>query len=167
MIFRNIFRGAEILEISGRGSLGSSKDAADSESKFFNISEFGGDVKLTFPRIIFPINTEKLIPKYMSPSTSVSFGASLQNNIGLDRQTISGIYNYRWKPSKILTYQVDLLNLQYVRNLNVENYYNVYKSSYNRLNEIAQSLNYDFNNPNTNPTLEIPDETEDLSLIHI
>ena len=35
MIFRNIFRGAEILEISGRGSLGSSKDAADSESKFF------------------------------------------------------------------------------------------------------------------------------------
>ncbi|HBC04001.1 MAG TPA: hypothetical protein DC015_07360, partial [Aequorivita sp.] len=164
MIFRNIFRGAEILEISGRGSLGSSKDAADSESKFFNISEFGGDVKLTFPRIIFPINTEKLIPKYMSPSTSVSFGASLQNNIGLDRQTISGIYNYRWKPSKILTYQVDLLNLQYVRNLNVENYYNVYKSSYNRLNEIAQSLNYDFNNPNTNPTLEIPDETEDFIL---
>ena len=160
MIFRNIFRGAEILEVSGRGSLGSSKDAADSESKFFNISEFGGDVKLTFPRIIFPINTEKLIPKYMSPSTSVSFGASLQNNIGLDRQTISGIYNYRWKPSKILTYQVDLLNLQYVRNLNVENYYNVYKSSYNRLNEIAQSLNYDFNIPDTNPTLEIPDETE-------
>src|SRR5690606_14964314 len=76
MIFRNIFRSAEILEISGRGSLGSSKDAADSESKFFNISEFGGDVKLTFPRIIFPLNTEKLIPKYMSPATSVSFGLS-------------------------------------------------------------------------------------------
>lgn len=159
MIFRNIFRGAEILEISGRGSLGSSKDQADSESSFFNISEFGGDVKLTFPRIIFPINTEKLIPKYMSPSTTVSLGASLQNNIGLDRQSINAIYNYRWKPSKILTYQVDLMNLQYVRNLNTQNYFNVYKSSYNRLNEIAQDLNYDFISTDTNPTLEIPDET--------
>lgn len=162
MIFRNIFRGAEILEISGRGSLGSSKDAADSESKFFNISEFGGDVKLIFPRIIFPINTEKLIPKYMSPSTSISLGASLQNNIGLDRQSINGVYNYRWKPSKILTYQVNLLNLQYVRNLNVENYFNVYKSSYNRLNEIAQELDYDFNNPASDPNLEIPNETQEF-----
>ncbi len=159
IIFRNIFRGAEILQISGRGSLGSSKDAADSESNFFNISEFGGDAKLTFPRIIFPINTEKLIPKYMSPSTSVSFGASAQNNIGLDRQSINAIYNYRWKPSKILTYQLDLMNLQYVRNLNTENYFNVYKSSYNRLNEIAQDLNYDFGNPDSNPMLGIPNET--------
>src|SRR5690606_15484036 len=107
---------------------------------FFNISEFGGDVKLTFPRIIFPLNTEKIIPKYMSPSTSVSFGASLQNNIGLDRQSINAIYNYRWKPSKILTYQVDLMNLQYVRNLNTDNYFNVYKGSDNRLNGIAQEV---------------------------
>ena len=157
MIFRNIFRGAEILEISGRGSLGSSKDAADNES-FFNISEFGGDVKLTFPRIIFPLNTEKLIPKYMSPSTGLSVGSSIQNNIGLDRQTVNGIYNYRWKPSKILTYQVDLLNLQFVRNLNPENYFNVYKNSYERLNEIAQDLNYNFSDP-SDPKLGIPAET--------
>lgn len=160
IIFRNVFRGAEILQISGRGSLGSSKDAADSESSFFNISEFGGDVKLTFPRIIFPLNTEKLIPKYMSPSTSLSIGSSVQNNIGLDRQTVNGIYNYRWKPSKILTYQVDLLNLQFVRNLNAENYFNVYKNSYERLNEIAQDLNYPFSNPSPNPMLEIPEETD-------
>ena len=162
MIFRNIFRGAEIFEISGRGSLGSSKDAGDSESRFFNISEFGGDVKLTFPRILFPLNTEKLIPKYMSPSTSVSFGYSVQNNIGLDRQTSNAIFNYRWKPSKILTYQVDMLNLQFVRNLNPENYFNVYKSSYSHLNEIARDLNYDFNNPSTDPLLEIPGETDEF-----
>ncbi len=138
MIFRNVFRGAEILEISGRGSVGSSKDAADNSSGFFNISEIGGDVKLTFPRIIFPINTEKLIPKYMSPSTNLSLGASAQNNIGLDRQTINGVFNYRWKPSKILTYQFDLLNLQYVKNLNTGNYFNVYRNSFDQLNTIAQ-----------------------------
>lgn len=160
MTFRNIFRGAEILEVSGRGSLGSSKDAADRESKFFNISEFGGDVKLTFPRILFPIKTEKIIPKYMSPTTSVSFGYSVQNNIGLDRQTSNAIFNYRWKPSKILTYQVDLFNLQFVRNLNPENYFNVYKSSYSILNGIARDLDYTFNNPGANPFLEVPTETD-------
>lgn len=162
MVFRNIFRGAETLQISGRGSLGSSKDAGDSESKFFNISEFGADVKLTFPRIIFPLNTEKIIPKYMSPSTSVSFGLSAQNNIGLDRQSANAVFNYRWKPSKILTYQLDLLNLQYVRNLNTENYFNVYKSSYSRLNELAHDLNYDFNDPSNNSDLEIPEEADEF-----
>ena len=140
MIFRNIFRGAETLEISGRGAVGSSKDAASNSSKFFNISEIGSDVKLTFPRIILPINTDRLIPKYMSPSTNISIGSSAQNNIGLDRQTFNGVYNYRWKPSKVTTYQLDLLNLQYVKNLNTGNYFNVYRNSFNQLNDIAQQI---------------------------
>ena len=138
MIFRNIFRGAEIFQISGRGSLGSSKDAADNSSGFFNISEFGGDAKLTFPRIIFPLNTQKFIPKYMSPATTLSVGASAQNNIGLDRQTVNGYFSYNWKPSKIVNYQLDAINLQYVKNLNTVNYFNVYRNTFDQLNDIAQ-----------------------------
>jgi hypothetical protein len=156
-MIRNVFRGAEILEISGRGNVGSSKDAADNSGSFFNISEVGGDVKLSFPRILFPLRTEKMIPKYMSPSTSMSIGLNAQNNIGLDRQNINAIFNYRWKPSKIRRNQVDLINIQYVRNLDANNYFNVYPSSYDRLNEIAQEVGYDFNDP-ANPVLEIPDE---------
>ncbi len=167
MIFRNIFRGAEIFQISGRGSLGSSKDAADNNSKFFNISEFGGDAKLTFPRIIFPLKTQKLIPKYMSPTTTLSLGASAQNNIGLDRQTVNGYFSYNWKPSKILNYQLDALNLQYVKNLNTVNYFNVYRNSFNQLNDIALTTeignpgsinpNYYTYNDNNELTLTIPD----------
>jgi len=144
-LIRNVFRGAETLEISGRGSVGSSKDQADSEN-FFNISEVGADVKLSFPRILFPIKTDSIIKKYMSPSTSVSVGFGSQINIGLDRQTVNSIFNYRWKPSKIRTYRFDLLNIQFVRNLNTDNYFNVYKTTYTRLNEIAQEVNYDFIN---------------------
>jgi hypothetical protein len=138
LLLRNIFRGAEILEISGRGSVGSSKDAADSNSSFFNISDLGGDVRLSFPRILFPLNTDPFIPKYMSPSTSISIGFNAQNNIGLDRQNLSTIYSYQWKPSKIRTNVFDLLNIQYVRNLNTGNYFNVYQNSFNQLNDIAQ-----------------------------
>ncbi len=162
LLTRNVFRGAETLEISGRGNVGSSKDAADSDSQFFNISEVGGDIKLTLPRILFPINTNKVIPKYMSPFTSMSLGANAQNNIGLDRQNFNAIFNYNWKPSKIRSNQIDLMNIQYVRNLNIDNYFNVYQSSYNRLNEIAQEEGYDFIDTSADPMLEIPTETDEF-----
>ncbi|HSJ12682.1 MAG TPA: BamA/TamA family outer membrane protein [Gillisia sp.] len=141
LLIRNIFKGAETFEISGRGSVGSSSDAARGSSKdrFFNISEVGADVKLTFPRIFVPFDTERFIPKFMSPFTSLSLGVSTQNNIGLDKQNFNGILNYRWNPSRILSHRLDLLNIQYVRNLNTDNYFNVYRSSYNSLNEIIQS----------------------------
>ncbi|MAL58593.1 MAG: hypothetical protein CMC14_00945 [Flavobacteriaceae bacterium] len=157
-LIRNVFRGAENLEISASGSVGSSKDNADSSSKFFNTSDVGFDVKLTFPTILFPINTEKFIPKYNSPFTTISAGINVQNNIGLDRQNINSIFSYRWKPTTIRTNRFDLVNLQYVRNLNPTNYFNVYVSSYDRLNEIAQEVGYDFENEDE--ALIIPNETD-------
>jgi outer membrane protein assembly factor BamA len=160
LIMRNIFRRAEILEISGRGSVGSSKDAADNES-FFNISDIGGDIKLSFPRIVFPLNTQRWIPKYMSPRTSISFGVNVQNNIGLDRRNSNAAFSYIWKPSEIRENKLELMSVQYVKNLNTDNYFNVYKSSYDRLNEIAVSGGYEFNDPTTQ-MLQIPDETTEF-----
>lgn len=157
MIIRNIFRGAETLEISARGSVGSSNDVADN-TNFFNIFEFGGDVKLSIPRILSPISTDQWIPKYMSPSTNMSVGFNTQKNIGLDRQALNGIYNYSWKPSKPRRYSLDLFNVQFVRNVNPNNYYNVYRSSYDRLNEIAQEVNYDFIDNGIDPQLLLPED---------
>lgn len=166
---RNLFRRAEILEISGRGAIGSSREAS-SKDKFFNISEVGGDVKLSFPRILFPISLKDLVPKYMSPLTTLSLGFSTQNNIGLDRQGISGRLSYQWKPNKPRTNILELLNVQYVHNLNTANYYNVYKTSYQRLNDIANHSDYIFDNPDSEmPELGIPEEVEnfiDLALQH-
>ena len=141
LLIRNVFKGAENFEISARGSVGSSSDAArgSSQDQFFNISEIGADIKLIFPRIFMPFNTEKFIPKYMSPFTTLSVGISTQNNIGLDKQNLNGILNYKWNPSKKLSHKLDLLNIQFVRNLNTDNYFNVYQNSYNNLNEIVQS----------------------------
>lgn len=136
-LIRNVFRGAEILELSGRGSIGSSQDAADSDERFFNISEIGADLKLTFPKIVFPLNTNKIIPKYMTPTTNLIFGINSQQNIGLDKQNASGIFNYTWKPSRFKTNQFDLVNVQYVRNLNTGNYFEIYRNSFSQLNDIA------------------------------
>ncbi len=142
LISRNVFRGAETLEISARGTLGASKDVADSEDQFFNISEIGADIRLNFPRFFFPFNTDKIIPKYMLPTTVLSLGTSVQQNIGLDRQTFTGLIRYNWTPSKKNSFNLELFNLQFIRNLNPDNYFNVYQSSYDRLNGVAQSSNY-------------------------
>lgn len=137
---RNVFRGAEILDISTRGNIGSSNDNAIKDKSFFNILEYGANIKLTFPRIFFPFNTEKIIPKNLIPSTVFSLGINSQKNIGLDKESFTGILSYNWAPpKKNHSSKLDLLNIQYVRNVNPEKYFLVYGSSYDRLNGIAQN----------------------------
>ncbi|TPV35716.1 outer membrane protein assembly factor [Paucihalobacter ruber] len=142
LVIRNVFRGAETLDISGIGSIGSSREAGISNSQFFNINEFGANVKLTIPRIFFPIKTEKIIPKFMSPTTRINLSVTGQTNIGLDKQTLSGILGYNWFPKQGITNTLDLFNIQYVRNLNPTNYFDVYSNAFNNLNTIAQDINY-------------------------
>jgi outer membrane protein assembly factor BamA len=143
--FRNLFRGAEILDFSLRGNIGTSTDPSikNSTNAFFNILEYGGDVKLTFPRIFFPINTKKVIKKESLPSTSITLGLSKQTNIGLDKENYNGSFYYDWGLNKDETkkFRFDLFNLQFVRNLNIDNYFNVYNYSYNTLNNLAQVYN--------------------------
>ena len=156
--FRNLFKGAEILDFSLRGNLGSSKDASikNSTNAFFNILEYGGDIKLSFPRIFFPINTKRLISKESLPSTSITLGLSKQTNIGLDKENYYGSFYYDWGLNKDETkkFKLDLFNLQFVKNLNIDNYFNVYNYSYNTLNDLAQiyNTNTSFEDANGNLT---------------
>ncbi|WP_426486556.1 BamA/TamA family outer membrane protein [Flavobacterium sp. 2] len=138
---RNVFNRAETLEISARMNIGSSKDMANPNNNFFNVSEYGLDMKLNFPRILMPFGTEKIIPKRMIPSTSISSGFSKQRNIGLDKENFTGGIAYNWSPKRHNTAKLELLNAQYVRNLNPNNYFNVYTSSYDELNGIGKDYN--------------------------
>ncbi|ARV11363.1 hypothetical protein BTO09_02970 [Gilvibacter sp. SZ-19] len=156
---RNVFKGAETLELSARGSLGSSQDAADADQRFFNISDVGGNAALQFPRILFPLNTDKIIPKFMSPKTRISTGVGFQNNIGLDRQNLNLAFNYQWEPSPTKTWNLSLADIQYVRNLNTSNFFNVYRSSFDIVNDIAQASGYVYADPE-NPSLGIPEEID-------
>lgn len=156
---RNVFNGAETLEISARGNIGSSKDFANPEDNFFNVSEYGGDMKLSFPRIFFPFNTEKIIPKKMIPSTAISFGIAKQRNIGLDKENFTGAMTYNWTPKRYHSARLDIFNIQYVNNVNIGNYFNVYKSSYDVLNDLAQEYPADADYYNSEGDLRIDEGT--------
>lgn len=138
LLFRNVFRGAEILEFGLRGTIGSSRQMSNPNDVFFNVTEYGADIKLTFPRFLFPFASNKIIPKTMLPTTAMSFGFARQRNIGLDKDNFTGIINYSWYPSRTNSFSVDVANIQYVRNTNPNNYFSVYKSSYNTLNDISK-----------------------------
>ncbi|MEO5775932.1 MAG: BamA/TamA family outer membrane protein [Flavobacterium sp.] len=147
---RNVFNGAETFEIGGRGSIGASKDFANPHNNFFNISEIGADAKLNFPRLFLPFKTDKIIPKTMIPYTTISLGYSKQTNIGLDKQNFTSSLVYNWTPKKNTIFRFDLVNIQFVKNINPGNYFNVYGSSYKVLNTLAVTYganpNY-FNDP--------------------
>lgn len=156
---RNVFNGAETLELSARGNIGASNDIANSNDSFFNVSEYGVDAKLNFPRVLFPVKTEKIIPKSMIPSTVVSLGLSKQTNIGLDKENFTGSFSYNWTPQRNTTARLDLLNFQFVRNLNPSNYFHVYTSSYDALNDIAKTYNEEPSYVDTNGNLKIESGT--------
>jgi outer membrane protein assembly factor BamA len=148
---RNVFNGAETFEIGTRGSIGASKDFANPNNNFFNISEIGADAKLNFPRLFLPFKTDNIIPKTMIPYTTISVGYSKQTNIGLDKQNFTSSLVYNWTPKKGTTFRFDLLNVQFVKNINPDNYFNVYKSSFNALNALADiyNLNSTYIDPDT------------------
>lgn len=163
VITRNVFGGAETLNVSARGSIGLLSDASLSNETF--TSELGGDINITFPRIWLPLNTEKIIPYYMLPQSRLSAGTNFQRNIGLDKQSLNSILSYNWSPSDRLKNNIELLNVEFVRNVNTDNFYNVYRNTFSNLDDIADDFQDDpqyaeyfrpLENDGDEPRLDIP-----------
>ena len=133
VITRNVFGGAETLNISARGSIGLLNDRNPSLANGTFTSELGGDVNITFPRIWFPLNTEKIIPHYMLPQSRFLVGTNFQKNIGLDKQSFNTILSYNWNPSNSLRNNIELINVEFVRNVNPENFYNQYQNTFSKI----------------------------------
>jgi len=132
---RNVFGGAETLSFSLTGSIGILSDQSLSNETF--TSEIGGDINLTFPRIWFPLNTEKIIPYYTAPQTRLSLGTNFQQNVGLDKQVFNTTLAYSWSPTSFSKNTLELLDIEFVRNTNSENFFNIYQNTFNLLDEIA------------------------------
>ncbi|MEX6626335.1 translocation and assembly module lipoprotein TamL [Tenacibaculum salmonis] len=125
---RNTFKGAEIFKISTFGSYFNSNNGPG--------WEIGADVTLEVPRFVAPFGLQSLIPKKMFPKTKFLIGGANQKNIGLDNQNITIGLDYKWKYNKQKTLQLELFNTQYIRNLNIDNYFSIYSSEYSKLKEV-------------------------------
>jgi len=157
---KNVFGGAETLSLSARGSLGLLSDASISNENF--VSEVGADINLTVPRIWMPFNTKKIIPPYMLPQTRMIIGTNFQKNIGLDKQNFNTILGYNWSATQSKKNALELINIQFIRNINPGRFFNVYQSTYKRLDDIADNYQDD---PSLSEYFDAPDDTTDPKLI--
>lgn len=146
---RNLFKGAEVFKSSFTGSFFNTSNQPGSTSGFFNAWELGIDLSLEIPRFFAPFGLHRLVPKKMSPKTLFSVGTAIQKNIGLDRQTINANVNYKWKFNEKKSINFELFNVQYIRNLNTAEYFNIYSSEFNKLLPIAEKYdNFPLNSAN-------------------
>ena len=137
---RNMFKGSEILELSFQGSLFNLANDPSNSDNFFNGWEILSGASLRFPRILFPVNTSKIIPKYMAPTTNFDASLSFQKNVGLDRQTTTAGMAYNWKSSKKIGHRLDIFNASYIKNQNIDNYFPIYDSEYQKLNDVSEDV---------------------------
>ena len=143
---RNIFRNGENLKLSATGSVGKSSDII--------ISQINYDISLKFPKFIFlgsEINNSK---KLLDPRSLITFRASNQKNIGLDRNRLKFDFNFSWN-KKNNYYNYSISQIELIKNKNADNFFNVYSNSYQVLNQIAK--NYSLNDTYfSNGNLSIP-----------
>jgi outer membrane protein assembly factor BamA len=157
---RNVFGGMENLSIGARGTIGLLSDSPP-DKKFS--SEIGTDVKLSIPRFAFPfIDSERITPAYMLPSTNISAGMALQKNIGLDKQTFNTNYGYQWSPNDKRRNNLDILDIEYIKNLNPDAFFDVYQDTYGQLNDLAEG--YDDEYPNPDPDDPLFTDNGDLTI---
>lgn len=140
LLIRNLFHGSELLDINFRGSIGASSNTATGDSRFFDLQEFGADARLNLPRLFVPFETDRYIPKYMSPNTKISAGYFSQTNIGLDKTSLNTTLSYGWRPTATNSVKIDLVDVQFVRNQDPSDFFNVYSNTYSSLNNVAQDL---------------------------
>ncbi|REH56814.1 surface antigen-like protein [Tenacibaculum gallaicum] len=141
---RNTFKGAELFKLSAFTSYFNSNNGPG--------WEVGSDISLEIPRFMAPFGLHKLVPKRMFPRTKFYSGIGIQKNIGLDKQNISVGIDYKWDYNEKKSIQLELLNTQYIRNLNIDNYFSVYNSEYRKLAEVAEIYDPSYTFPNNTPS---------------
>jgi hypothetical protein len=163
---RNIFKGAELMEIKLKGGLtaqksfGAQNDNFDptQANAFFNTIQFGPEFNLYFPRAFFPwpFNHVKFKPS-ASPKTILTSSGNYQKRPEFGRTIINLSYGYQWKlgeynrfgvtPCEISVINVTNTSPAFQQALNASTDYFLKNSFRNHITSVGR-LNYFFNNQN-------------------
>lgn len=138
---RNLLGGAEIFDISFKGA----KERQVAKGVIYNTSELGGQVKLTVPGILLPVNEEKF-NLYSTPFTTFSMAYNYQDRPYYTRDLVNATVGFNWRSSARFSHSLNVLDLNAVRIRSLDSEYfdsiqDLYiKSSY--IDHIISSTNY-------------------------
>ncbi|MGZ5210957.1 MAG: translocation and assembly module lipoprotein TamL [Kaistella sp.] len=146
---RNVFGGAENLVTSVSGIFGSVVNTKDPDKRSLAY-EVAAQASLNFPRLLLPFKTWKLIPKRYSPTSSITIGTSIQDNIGLGRVGFNAGLNYFANVNDIVSHRLSLFNAQVSITRNKDRYYDFFPADAivreNMFQSYSPALYQDFQN---------------------
>ena len=137
VLARNVFGSFENLSLSLSGTIGNSIIPGANIT-----SELGIDLNLSFPRWWYGFSLDRLIAMDKNPISTLQIGTVFQQNLGLDRQTINAIYRFSFT-NKSSQHTVEFPKISYVNNLNPDNFFSIYRNTYETLNELSTPLKSD------------------------
>ncbi len=130
---KNLFRGAELLEIKFKGAAENQQSITGSivnngSSQLFNTFEFGPEASLSFKRFFFPLSLFKT-SRYFNPKTTFIASYSFQDRPDYSRSVLTGSYGFTWKttqtqrftlvPVEINSVRIGFISSAFQDNLNV------------------------------------------------
>ena len=117
---RNTFKGGEVLEFRFGGGIDAQANFRDATDRVFNTTQVQGEISITFPRFILPIQTLKVFPKDMAPTTRISMSYSRQVRLEFDRAVFNLGLRYQWRESATKTHNLSLIDLNYLNAIRVD-----------------------------------------------
>jgi len=137
VLARNVFGSFENLSLSLSGTIGNSIIPGANIT-----SELGIDLNLSFPRWWYGFSLDRLIAMEKNPISTLQIGTVFQQNLGLDRQTINAIYRFSFT-NKSSQHTVEFPKISYVNNLNPDNFFSIYRNTFETLDELSTPLKSD------------------------
>jgi len=110
---RNLFKGGEVLNISGE--FGYEKQFFNTQSEGLRSTQIGLKIDLLFPRLLFPIELNNNF-KYTIPKTKISAGIDILNRSQLYQLTsFNTSFGYQWKASRYVFHEINPISANYVK----------------------------------------------------
>lgn len=124
---KNMFKGSETFRIKLNGAYehisGSNKNVTLVSNNFY---EYGVELSLSFPRIIFALLPEKY-KKQVGSSTNFSASINWQNRPEYNRRVLGLDWGYTWKSHRQrMSHTFDLYNINYVITRDMSDWFEAY-----------------------------------------
>ena len=111
---RNLFQGAEILNITLKGAFERQQSVAGtSRSGNFNTREYGIEGSLTLPKFLSPVQGTNFFT-FQVPQTNFSLGYNYQRRPDYTRTITNFRFGYTWKSKLFRTHYLNLVDFNYV-----------------------------------------------------
>ncbi len=113
LINRNLFKGGEILSITGR--VGYEFQIAAGEQEGLNSLQLGLGTDLIFPRLLFPVTIDKNRFAYAIPKTKISLGTDyLRRSKLYSLGSVTSTFGYIWQANRFISHEFNPVSLNYV-----------------------------------------------------